>query len=406
MDSPSAETAAAFAQEDPAASAPAAKAKIPSAGGMLAMVSLPLLAVLLLACAYFFFQNATLISSVNSLNATVSDMAQKTSALSAQNSQLSQSLSSTQASLSSTQSELAAANGRISVLDASVAQKDSSIASLQAELATEQGKRGQLAQDYATLQQNINASMAWFRDNAVFPANLTWSSSIMAKRLGEDCIDRGSLNLGCVSYILTNVGFAIHYRTDTSANGTKNDHLQSLKETINLGWGDCEDYSLLLKSIINMFKQNGQTASIVAWQPGGSTDFRIYPPESKSTVTDQFWYYPNARGVSLGAVNGVFPYVVCYTVDSASGHCVVALSGQEILSSQDTGKLSGAQIFEPQDGHYIGTVGSALGICGNSYCTHAPGEIYLIIADGDLYQHDGTMWAGYADYYAKASVAP
>lgn len=377
--------------------------KAPAMGGMLAAVSLPLLLALVLACAYFFFQNASLQSNVSSLNQTLAGLAQKNAEISAQNSQISQSLSASQLALSNATARISDAEGRIASLELTISQKDSAISSLQSELSAEKGKRGQLLQDYQSLQADINSSMAWFSSNAVFPANYSWSSSIMERRLGEDCVDSGKFNLACVSYILENVGFAIHYRTDKESNG-KADHLQSLKETINSGWGDCEDYSLLAKSILNLFKQSTPSATLVAWQPGGGQDFRVYPPESKSAVTDSFRYYPDAHGVNVGALGSSFFYVVCYNVDARSGHCAVAVSQAELLSSQDAPNLAGARVFEPQNGRYLGTVGTDLGVCGTGQCLHSPGVIYMVMTDGDLYKQDGNSWAGYADYASKVGA--
>jgi len=369
-------------------------------GTILAAVSLPLMLVLALVCAYFFFQNAALQSSVGSLNQSVANLSQKNAEMSSQNSQLSQSLLAMQKSLSDAIAQISAAEGRIASLDLSLSQRDSAIAALQTELQAEKGKSGQLLQNYQSLQQGINSSMAWFTSNAVFPVNHSWSSSILVKRLGEDCFDLGKFNLACVSYLMENAAFAIHYRTDKESNG-KADHLQSLKETIDSGWGDCEDYSLLMKSMLNLFKQSNPSSTLVAWQSGGSSDFRVYPPESKSAVTDQFWYYSNSRGVDIGTFGSSFFYVVCYDVDARSGHCAVAVSQSELLSSQDAPKLAGAQVFEPQNGRFIGTIGSDLGVCGNGQCYRSPGTIYMVISDGDLYKHDGSQWAGYADYAAS-----
>ena len=378
--------------------------KAPAMGSMLATAMLPLLLALVLACAYFFAQNSALQSNVLSLNQTVSDLAQKNADTSAKNLLLSSSLSTAQDALSKANSQLADDSDKIVALGASVAQKDSQIAALQSNLSAEQDKRGQLMQDYQSLQADINASMAWFRDNSLFPVNYTWSSSIMSKRISEDCIDSGQLNLACVTYILTNVGSAIHYRTDTTANGTQSNRFQSLHETIDLGWGDCKDYSLLLKSLINLFKQNSPSVALVAWQNGGGQDFRIYPPVSKSAVNDKFWYYPDAQGVQVGTAGSVYPYVVCFNVDATSGHCVVALSQTQLLSSQDAPKLAGAQVFEPQNGGYLGTIGSEFSICPDGQCLHSLREIYLVIADSDLYENNGNSWVGYADYASRVSA--
>jgi len=372
------------------------------------MAGIPLWAiaavVLASACAFLVLDNSQLSSKVASLGAQAASLSQEKSALTSQNSQLQQSLAVSQQSLTETEAQLAASKQQSAALNASLSQKEGELVSMRAELLSEESKRGQLAQDFRSLQQDINSSMAWFSSNALFPVNYSASSSILAKRLESDCVEKGQFNLGCMSHVLENVGFGIHYRTD-GAKGGNADHLQSLNETIDLGWGDCEDYSLLVKSLMNMLKRDLPSTTLLAWQPGGNTDFRVYPLESKSMATDSYYYYGGAHGAQLGSAGSFFPYVVCYNVNSASGHCVVALSQRKILSSQEAPLLLGAQVFEPQNGRYLGVVGSEFGVCGVGECSRSSGEIYLVIGDSDLYKHDGYAWSGYADYAEKVGAA-
>ncbi len=371
-------------------------------GAMLSLVAVPLAFALLLLGAYLFLQNSQMQSDISSMNRSITSLEGEKASLSLEKSSLAQSLSGAQQEIASKDSEISSAKKQIESLSSAVSQKDITISTLRSDLQSERDKSGQLASEYQSMQSDINSSMAWFRNNAVFPENYSWSSSILRTRLETDCVENGGFSLACASYVLENVGFAIHYRTDVESSG-KADHLQSLKETINSGWGDCEDYSFLFKSIINMVKRDMPALEIRSYQSGGSGEYPVYPLASKRAQDDRYYYVPNAKDAPLGTAGKVFPYVVCYNVNAASGHCVVALSEKEMLSSQDAQSLSGAKVFEPQNGGYLGTVGSQFGICGTGQCSRSPGVIYTIMADGDLYKHDGGKWAGYADYASRVS---
>lgn len=374
-------------------------------GAMLSLVAVPLACALLLACAYFFLQNSQLQSGIASMDSTIAALEGEKAGLLADKATLAQSLSGAQQEISKKDAEISSAKSQINSLTSAVSQKDTTILSLRSELQSEKDKSGQLKQDYAAMQQDINSSMAWFRSNAVFPGNYSWSSSILRTRLESDCVENGGFSLACASYVLQNVGFAIHYRTDPESSG-KADHLQSLKETIDSGWGDCEDYSLLFRSIISMVKRDLPGLEIRSYQGGGSGEYPVYPLASRRAQDDSYHYIPDAKDAPMGMAGKTFPYVVCYNVNAASGHCVVALSEKEIQSSPDAPLLAGAKVFEPQNGGYLGAIGGQFGVCGSGQCSRLPGEIYLVMADGDLYRHDGKKWAGYADYSSRAGPVP
>ncbi|MFA6908109.1 MAG: hypothetical protein WC263_04765, partial [Candidatus Micrarchaeia archaeon] len=246
----------------------------------------------------------------------------------------------------------------------------------------------------------INGSIAWFRGNAYMPENYSWAADIFMSRVMSDCTDKGSLNLACISHLMENTAFAIHYRSDI-ASGSE-DHLQSVKETIGLGWGDCEDYSLIFKAILNSARQRNASLDIVAWQPAGSGEFRVYPKETPGE-TGPYWVYSNAKGASMGAPSHA--YVICYSVDEQSGHCTVALSDADVQESSQVPLLQGAYAFEPQSGRYLGRLGESLSICAGSGCKQQGGKVWLVIADGDLYYYGAGGWEGYADYLSRVQGA-
>ncbi len=286
-----------------------------------------------------------------------------------------------------------------------LAQTEQQLEASKATLESQRQQAQQIASDLSGLEASINASMAWFRINAQFPPNYSWKADIYVKRVLSDCVEGNELNMGCMSYLMENTAFAIHYRTDFASTG-KADFLQSVKQTIDSGWGDCEDYSLIFKAALNSAKALQPGLQAVAWAPGGTRNFYIYPKESLVMKEDvSYWYVPNAHKVNLGSIDSLHPFVVCYRLNQNAGHCTVALSDSPIPSSQQIGGLSGARVFEPQIGEYLGTVGSEFGICNPSYCFERAGAIQIAISDSDLYKFEGGKWAGYSDYLSRVKGA-
>ena len=285
-----------------------------------------------------------------------------------------------------------------------LAQTEEQLEASKANLESQKQQAQQIASDLSGLEGSINASMAWFRGNAEFPSNYSWKADIYVKRVLSDCVEGNELNVGCMSYLMENTAFAIHYRTDVASTG-KADFLQSVKQTIDSGWGDCEDYSLIFKAALNSAKAAQPGLQVVAWAPGGTRKFYIYPKESQVRPDESYWYVPNAQKVQLGSLDSLHPFVVCYRLNQNAGHCTVALSDQPVSSSQQIGDLAGARVFEPQIGEYLGTVGSEFGICNPSYCFERAGVIQIAISDSDLYKFESGQWASYSDYLSRVKQA-
>jgi len=140
---------------------------------------------------------------------------------------------------------------------------------------------------------------------------------------------------------------------------------------------------------------------VVAWQPAESGEFRVYPKETPGE-TGPYWVYSNAKAANMGAPSHA--YVICYSVDAASGHCVAALSDSDVQSSSQVPSLTGAYALEPQSGRYLGKLGETLSICTNSGCKQQGGRIWMVIADNDLYMYGDNGWQGYADYLSRVQV--
>ena len=362
----------------------------------IALLSLALLACVL-GAAWLFSINEGLAAKLDALNRTsAQQLAQAQSDYLALNTRY----VSAQKELAATSALLDAEKARLASARLQLSQAEAALNESRASLAGQQQKADALASEFSQLESTINSSIAWFRGNAYMPENYTWSAGIFMSRVMSDCTDRGSLNLACVSHLMENTAFAIHYREDIAAGSE--DHLQSVKETIGLGWGDCEDYSFIFKAILNSVRRQNASLNIVAWQPASSGDFRIYPKETPGE-TGPYWVYANAKGANMGAPSHA--YVICYSVDAASGHCTVALSDADVQASAQVPLLEGAYAFEPQSGRYLGRLGESLSICTGSGCKQQGGKIWLVISDSDLYMYGDNGWQGYADYLSRVQEA-
>lgn len=364
------------------------------------------LAFLALLCGALIFHSFALSSQLDSLSQkqaqTEQGLRQAEEGYASLNASCAAGLASLRSELMQANTGLFNANAKISSLQVSVADKDRQLAESRGNLEEQQKKAEAIMSELSSLENSINQSMGWFRSNAGLPKNYSWATDIFLQRVLQDCIDGSELNLACISYLMENTAFAVHYRTDAESSG-KADFLQSVKQTINSGWGDCEDYSLLFKATLNSVRENSDGFSAVAWQPGGSSDFRVYPKLSKQLQSDDsFWYVPNSHKVAVGNLGETEQYVVCFRRSGQAGHCTVALSQRQISGSSGIGALAGAEVFEPQNGLYLGRVGSEFSICSDANCFNTINAIQLVIADGELYKFENGKWVGYSDYLKQA----
>lgn len=254
--------------------------------------------------------------------------------------------------------------------------------------------------DIRAMEEQLNASMAWFKENAKLPEHYAWNVDILLERAMSSCVDGDTLNLGCINYLMENTDVSLRYKTDLSAGQV--DHLQSIRETVKREGGDCEDYSLLYKALLNSIKAKRPNLMLKTWADGGDARFLIYPLHPGPD--ERYYYYPQSHAVELGRLGERYPYVICFTVNAASGHCTVALSGAQINSSDQLGLLESAPVFEPQTGQYLGLVGERYVLCRpdlGEYCPALPGRIHVVIADDDLYRVHNSGWMGYQDSYKR-----
>lgn len=301
-------------------------------------------------------------------------------------------LSATQAELNETRGELGETRAELADTEGELAQREAELNYTQAALSETAETLNETIQEFIAmrgeisgLEESITSSIQWFRENSVLPRSmdrLFW-------KIDGECKDGNTLRLGCAIFIMEDeVGFS--YRNEYP------DRLYSLEEMVAKNGGDCEDYALMLKAILNRYKDAGLGPELEAWEQG-TGKYVIY--QDDGTV-----WYMDGKAYPLGSLRGLYPYAVCYTTYVSGmdfeGHCRVALADGEISSASEIGKLGGAQVFEPQTGEYTGKVGEDYGLCaeGETFCDREVGSIVFVIGDGDLYQFKEGGWVGYELY--------
>ncbi len=257
-------------------------------------------------------------------------------------------------------------------------------------LSLEQAKAqfSDLKTQIADFQTTLQESIIWFKDNSRLSPNLGY----FAPYVRSNCVQEGQLNLACVTYMMEKrLGF--HYISETT------DQLHSLDEAVSRGGGDCKDYALFLRAVLNSVNDTTPSVDLLSWEPGYGK-FIVYQSG------DQEYYYngDNVTLPKLGSINPeAFCYVTGYNAGVFDGHCIVALGEHAILDESDLPGLDGAKAFEPQDGGFKGTIGNDYHLCenGEMSCGTEPGDILVVMSDDDLYEfHDGE-WRSYGTYSGR-----
>jgi hypothetical protein len=148
------------------------------------------------------------------------------------------------------------------------------------------------------------------------------------------------------------------------------DYIKSLEEFEDAKGGDCEDWAMFVKAIINeMIEEEGiRRLEILDTSKPGRTD--IY---EEGEIT---YYYPyDSITVDIEELN-----VACFPLGSG-GHC--ALISSDVL-------------FEPQDGILLGKVEWV----GEDLLIDGEGQVEILIGTTDIRVDDGDEWISY-EYFIE-----
>lgn len=263
-------------------------------------------------------------------------------------------------------------------------QTRSNLQNTQTDLVMLRNNLSQIKTELRSIQSEINSSIDWFKENSYLPSSLL----SFERRSSDDCLDSGYLNLACIAFKMDRE-LNFKYKTENP------DHLFSLTQMVQREGGDCEDFSLFLKAYLNTLKTHSDYV-LGGWKNQDGSRYEVY--RSGSTI-----YYFNGVGVEFGRISSFYPVVICYLTSIENGvyqgHCIVALSKSEIKETSDLKNLKNAILFEPQNGMYMGKIGSDLYLCeeGNYNCDKYLNTISFVITDNDLYHFENGKWSNFHD---------
>lgn len=361
--------------------------------------------VLLVAAAYLLFslgaseqRNFALSSMLSSANSNITTLQGANSGLEAKVAVQQEEIALTRKTLQETLANLNSTRSELS-------NKESELGNLTRNMNEVKKQFIEIQGEVLGVSQSINESIQWFKDNSAMPALGSFNNSLsnlwyegFIDGAQRDCIfpsaSGNTLNLACLNF-LSGRSLSFKYKIESP------DRLYSVKEMIENEGGDCEDFSLFTKALLNTIRAGSYSKDLVleAWIPSSGYKYTVLESGKEK------WYIDNAQGVLLGQLNKLHPYVMCYTVTEFEGHCIVALSKSAIKSISDISGLSSAYTFEPQDGEYMGIIGKDFHVCknGEDYCGGSSNDITFIISEDDLYEFKGGEWTSYG--YYSSSVA-
>ncbi len=227
------------------------------------------------------------------------------------------------------------------------------------------------AAEYELLMSNIKEfelglqeKMYWYTANADFGGETKGFLSG-----ADNCIEEGGvLNMPCVAHELEERGY--EYRSEGK------DYIKSLDEFEKDDGGDCEDWSIFVKAIINeMVEQEGVTELRVV-NFGSVGYFEVYTDDG---VT--YYYSHGDKNVKVEDLQ-----VACFPVGGGYGHCA--------LVSEDI-------IFEPQDGSFIA---HAYWDDEGSYLIRGGGFVEVLIDNEDIHVDTEEGWVSYADFIEEIEL--
>ncbi|MCX8163151.1 MAG: hypothetical protein N3D10_01200 [Candidatus Micrarchaeota archaeon] len=293
-------------------------------------------------------------------------------------------------------------NKEIKQLKEELEKEQQELKNLEENLKTKEQEFGKIKQEYLDLLLELNESVKWFKNNSAIEQKYSWKSDILIERVTKDCVFKDKLNLACISHLMENTAISIKYKNDSELG--KVDFLQSVKQTIDREGGDCEDYSLFFKALLNTLKQSkiNATIELFKYDPKVDSIFVIYP--LKREASESYWYMPHSYSYPTLKLNESYFYVVCYLENETQGHCVVAIDKNKINNSEQLILLDGAELFEPQNGQFVGKLEklkNKLLYCYQEQKQKSCYDVILIISDWDIYYKKNEQYVGLKDYEKK-----
>lgn len=255
-----------------------------------------------------------------------------------------------------------------------------------------------------SFESELETSMQWFSTNSEIVN--TGIQERVEDLLNQNCYkiesDKCTIRAGCF-YLINDKNLILKYKTDIKTTG-KSDKLVSIKEFIDNNGGDCEDYSLFYKAEWNhvLDQCDGKEIIVETWTIGIHEIWLNF----KET-----WYLTNAKQVFIED-GSIYPNIVCGNVLDlntfrVNGHCIIALTKQEINNINDLGFFDGAVLIEPQNGGYLGRLNepsSGIYLLTNENFFYSPiSNIRLIVTNKDLFlfSREYGEWLSYSSLQSE-----
>ena len=259
--------------------------------------------------------------------------------------------------------DLNVTKGKVASIEENFEQFQEEYIELQGQYAEKSAEYELLVGEIEDFELGLQEKMYWYTENADFGDE---TKGFLGA--AEDCIEGGGvLNMPCVAHELEERGY--EYRSEGK------DYIKSLDEFEKDDGGDCEDWSIFVKAIINeMVKREGvKELRVVNFNSVGY--FEVYEDDG---VT--YYYSHGDKNMKVEDLQ-----VACFPVGGGYGHCA--------LVSDDI-------IFEPQDGSFIAHAYWE----DESYLMRGGGFVEVLIDDGDIHVDTGERWVSYADFIEEIGL--
>ena|GEM_PF-5475444 len=252
---------------------------------------------------------------------------------------------------------------RVASIEESFAQFQEEYIELQEQYEEKAAEYELLVGEIENFELDLQEKMYWYTENADFGGETKGFLS----RIDTKCIENDVLNMPCVSYVLDERNYK--YRSEGK------DYIKSLDEFEKDRGGDCEDWSIFVKAIINEIAAEYGVDELRVVDFNRPGYFEVYSD-------DGITYYYSYADINMKIED---LQVACFPVGGGYGHCA--------LVSEDV-------IFEPQDGSYLARAEWD----GESYLIQDGGFVEVLIDDEDIHVDTGEGWVSYASFIEKIEL--
>ena len=262
--------------------------------------------------------------------------------------------------LSGLGAELNDTKERVGAVEEEFEQFQEEYISLQQEYEQKSEEYESLLGEMEDFEAELQEKMYWYTANADFGGETKGFLS----HIETKCVEGDTLNMPCVAIMLEERDFT--YKSEGK------DYIKSLDEFEADEGGDCEDWSMFVKAIINELEREEGVDELALVDFSESGYMEVYSDDG--TV---YYYSNDAVYADVEEVE-----VACFPVTSGYGHCAL---------------VSGGKLFEPQEGSYIGEVYWEDG----DYVVEGWGFVEVYIDGEDIHVDSGDKWISYSYFIER-----